>query len=238
MASYISSTAPTFVNLVGAYFDGIARGLSITSIPSVLASSPGFSSQGIWTTALLSGIMTCGGGWIVQLFKLNAPQWSLGVPTILSGSGPFILDSLEFWAAMLTSVVYCALLRLYPSLSPVSDFLEPLLPQDLLSTLGKGTGALVQPDIARAIAILLLGSLYCAKVITNLVLDSRTTRRRVAAQSARERREKESDDWMEMDVLDQPKGVKGKGGEVVKATGRDGAGQVKNRRKKGKDHKA
>ncbi|ORX38863.1 hypothetical protein BD324DRAFT_569248, partial [Kockovaella imperatae] len=180
MANYMTSTAPTFINIIGAYFDGIARGIVLTSLPDLLASSPRFASAANpWTVAVLSGIAACGGGWMVQTFNLPAAQWSIGSPSILSGTGPFILESLELWAVMLCSVVYCSLMRIHPSLSPISNLITPLIPRDLVSISAKasGNGPLVDAPIAWAFAIIILGSLYASKVITKLIMDSRSKRR-------------------------------------------------------------
>ena len=232
-------TAPTFLALVGSLFDDVSRGVAITSLPALVAASSNFSGTAgaagnLWTTLLLSGILTCGGGWIVQLFNLNHPQWSLGIPTIISGKGSILLDSLEFWAAMIASVVYCSITRLHPSLEPISELIMSILPPELTLNSDKSIG--VDPEIASALTILVLGTLYCSKVIIKLISASNTRRRTSAARSARERKETDSLDWMEDGVSTQQKGSNANSGaRVVKATGREGTGQVKSRKKKSKE---
>ena len=238
----MGETAPTFIALVGACFDGVARGIAITALPVLLAASPKFSATSetagnLWTTLLLSGILTCGGGWIVQLFNLNQTQWSLGIPSIISGKGNLLLDSLEFCAAMIASLVHASITRSHSALEPISDVIMSVIPHELAIQSDKSMG--VDPEIARAITIMVLGSLYCFKVIINLIIASGSRRRASALKSAREKKERASTDWMEDGHSNQQKGsTASSGAKVVKASGREGSVQVKSRKKKGKEGKS
>ncbi|ORY30992.1 hypothetical protein BCR39DRAFT_455343, partial [Naematelia encephala] len=160
LSEYIVTTAPSLpYNLVGAYIDGMTRGVTITSLPEALSLS-GVKGTSWFTPIILSGLAVSGGGWAVQLLGMHEKEWGMGVPGVLRGG---ILNTLDFWGGMLVGIVYAALMRTHPEFSALSDFTASVLPDDLQV---KGTKALVTPETARAICVLLLGSLLAARAIT------------------------------------------------------------------------
>jgi hypothetical protein len=175
LARFFVSTCPPLVfNIITAYVDGITRGTTIAAIPNLLASSTNLAAGGNWLTAtLLSGIAVCGGGWIVSGLGLHKSSWELGMPSVLNGG---ILDTLDLWGGMISGWVYISLLRLYPELDGVSNMLRTIIPSEL-HALGAATGktAVTTKETARAIAVLVYGSLLCARVITKAVLETKPT---------------------------------------------------------------
>lgn len=165
MASFIVSTAPTLpLNLALSAVDGMCRGVTITAMP-VLASKSSVSAGGWWASAILGAIATNGGGWIAQAVGMNKASWTIERPAILDGG---ILGTLDVWGAMLCGVIYASLTRAYPPLNRVGDWVGALIPDELhdASVKAKSTGAVVSPDTARAIAVLVLGCLFAARTIT------------------------------------------------------------------------
>jgi hypothetical protein len=173
MALFIVQTAPTLpFNLAMSVVDGMARGVAITAVPTLVANST-VAAGGWWATAILGAVATNGGGWVVQLLGLSHAQWTIGRPNILGGG---ILGTLDVWGAILCSIVYCALTRTYSELAPVTDFLAQHIPDELRDAKAAGP---VSNDTARAIAVLLLTGLFAARVITTQVLAWRNAPRRV-----------------------------------------------------------
>lgn len=173
MALFIVQTAPTLpFNLAMSVVDGMARGVAITAVPTLVANST-VAAGGWWATAILGAVATNGGGWVVQLLGLSHARWTIGRPNILGGG---ILGTLDVWGAMLCSIVYCALTRTYSELAPVTDFLAQHIPDELRDAKAAGP---VSNDTARAIAVLLLTGLFAARVITTQVLAWRKAPRRV-----------------------------------------------------------
>ena len=170
------------LDIAGAYIDGITRGTTVSLLSS--------SSLGVWARALVSGICISGGGWIVQLLNLNGEQWAVRTPAVLK-DGAGILDRLDTWSAVLLSVIYSILTNHNPNLftsegaattnpgngaiiSPAIDtFIKDLVPVPGSSPLGKagfGTNMAIAPEMARAVVVVLMGSLLFARVITRLFL--------------------------------------------------------------------
>nr|WPS94680.1 nucleoside-diphosphate kinase [Naematelia aurantialba] len=166
LAEYVVATAPALpYQLVGSYIDGMTRGVTIASVPSAIAAS-GLAGTSWLTPVVLSGLAVSGGGWAVQLLGMHEKEWSLGVPGVLKGG---ILNTLDFWGGMLVGLVYAVLMRTHAEFSLLSDYTAAVIPDDLQA---KGTKALVSPDTARAICVLLLGSLLAARAVTTAFLTS------------------------------------------------------------------
>lgn len=167
----IDVTPPILFNIVTAYIDGIVRGTTISAVPNLLSLTNNNSAHSNWLGAvLLSGVAVCGGGWIVSGLGLHKSQWELGVPSVLTGG---LLDTLDLWGGMVSGLVYISLLRLYPEqLDGVSNVLRGVLPAELLA-LGAESGktAVTTKETARAIAVLVYGSLLCARVITKAIME-------------------------------------------------------------------
>ena len=211
LSSFITTTTPTFVDLSGAYVDGVARGLAIASIPTSLSGTK-LADASPWTVAFLTGIAHSSGAWVIQMFNLNAPKWSLGVPAILSGKSNHLLESMDLWAGMLIALVYYALMGMYKELEPLSGVLRVILPDDVMLKTARLGGPIVDADTARAVAVLLLGSLLFARVVTRLVV--RTTPQVRTKKVV----EKTDDGWMDGDAgVNEKTGGKAKKTEVVKA---------------------
>lgn len=113
-------------------------------------------------------------------------------PAVLK-DGAGLLDRLDTWSAVLLSVIYSILTNPNPNLfasggaatansgngaiiSPVIDtFIKDLVPVPVSSPLGKagsGTKMAIAPEMARAVVVVLMGSLLFARVITRLSLPS------------------------------------------------------------------
>lgn len=168
LAAFITSTAPAVpFNVFTAYIDGITRGATISALPALIGSSGKTSNW--FTTTLLSGIGICGGGWLVQLFGLSLPEWSLGVPSVLNGG---LLNTMDFWGGMGVGIVYAALTGDHAEFEPIGNLFASVLPAEM--TKGSASSAIVDPKTARAIAVLLLGSLFAARVITKSILSTNT----------------------------------------------------------------
>lgn len=173
LSNYVISTCSALIfNIFTAYVDGIVRGTTIASLPSLIASSGNNSNW--WTSVLLSGIVVSSGGWLILGFGLHESEWGLGRPSILNGG---LLDTLDLWGGMLTGLVYAGLTRSHPEVGWLSDTFATVLPKDMrIDTNGvDGKGSIVTSAIGRAISVLLLGSLLFARVVTNAVLGYRKT---------------------------------------------------------------
>lgn len=172
------------LDIAGAYIDGITRGTTV----SILSSS----SLGVWARALVSGLCISGGGWLIQLLNLNGEQWAVRTPAVLK-QGAGLLDRLDTWSAVLLSVIYSILTNPNPNLftsggvatansgngaiiSPAIDtFIKDLVPVPVSTPLGKAgfdTKMAIAPEMARAVVVVLMGSLLFARVITRLILPS------------------------------------------------------------------
>jgi len=170
LSSYIITTCPPLIfNTFGAYVDGIIRGTTIASLRSAIASS-GLKTSWL-TPVLLSGIAVSSSGWLVTGLSMHESDWSLGKPSVLNGGA---LDTMDLWGGMLVGLVNAALMRSHAELAPLSGILLRALPSDM-QTVGASSGSkpVVTPAIGRAICVLLLGSLLCARVIAKAVLDYR-----------------------------------------------------------------
>jgi len=189
MASFIVNTAPSLpFNLAMSAVDGMTRGVTITAMPALIAAA-GSSASGWWTAALLGAIATNGGGWIAQILGMHKAQWTPGRPAILDGG---ILGTLDVWGAIIVSVVYAALTRTYPALEPVGDFLSARVP-DTLRDAGFAakatTGQVVTKDTARAIAVLVLGSLFALRALVTQICAWTASRPDRAAAAAKAKKE-------------------------------------------------
>jgi hypothetical protein len=150
---------PTILlDIAGAYVDGFTRGNTVSLVPVIAGGG------GIWGRAILSAICISGGGFIVQSLNLNG-DWKLSTPAILK-EGAGILDWMDIWSAFSLSVIHSILT------SPETVFTEKIdswVRGSTYSTSLKGNGT-----EARAVVILLMGSLLAARVITRLFLRGRS----------------------------------------------------------------
>jgi len=138
--------------------DGFTRGNTVSLVPVIAGGG------GIWGRAILSAICISGGGFIVQSLNLNG-DWKVSTPAILK-DGAGILDWMDIWSAFSLSIVHTILT------SPETVFTEKIDSWgrgNTYSTNLKGNGT-----EARAVVILLMGSLLAARVITKLFLQARS----------------------------------------------------------------
>jgi hypothetical protein len=181
----IAIVPASILDIAGSYIDGITRGSTVAILTSSLVSlpAPGAATVGPVGAAILSGICISGGGWIVQTLGLNLEEWKLGTPVVLR-NGAGILDTLDTWSAVICSIIYSILI--FPNsaqahtqgdyeascvVSPSFDnFVRSVVPTRI------GTNKLDIQAIttnARAVVVLLMGSILAARVITRLVLSRR-----------------------------------------------------------------
>lgn len=114
----------------------------------------------------MSAICISGGGIIVQSLNLQG-DWALSTPAILR-DGAGILDWMDIWSAALLSIVHSVLTSPETIFSPTID---SWIRGSTYSTSGlKGNGT-----EARAVVIILMGSLLAARVITRLFLRARSS---------------------------------------------------------------
>lgn len=115
-------------------------------------------------------------------------------PAVLK-HGAGILDRLDTWSAVLLSVIYSILTNPTPNSSPftsasagtansgngaiispvIDTFIKDLVPVPVSTPLGKagsGTKIAIAPEMARAVVVVLMGSLLFARLITRLLLPS------------------------------------------------------------------
>lgn len=174
LGEYIHSTCPTLIyNIGGAFIDAITRGTTVCALLPALAASR--VPPTAWTIAVLGGIACTSGGILVQLMGLHEEDWKLGMPIILNGG---ILNTLDFWGGMLAAVLYAALLRRSPELSPLSNFLSDIIPSELKVPGNPHPDALrggemMIRDTARGLVVLFLAALFIARAITLIVLSPR-----------------------------------------------------------------
>ena len=138
--------------------DGFTRGNTVSLVPVIAGGG------GIWGRAILSAICISGGGFIVQSLNLNG-DWKVSTPAILR-DGAGILDWMDIWSAFALSIVHTILT------SPETVFTEKIdswVRGNTYSTNSEGNGT-----EARAVVILLMGSLLAARVITTLFLRTRS----------------------------------------------------------------
>lgn len=162
-AYFVSTCPPLLLSLLGSIIDALARGVPISALPSALSSG---QQQASWITPLLlSAIATCAGGWIVQTFGLAEDEWRIGLPSVLQGG---IMGTLDVWAAMLVAFAHGGMRGSHPEFMPVTTWLRGVIPVHL-QILGGGSErtAMVDPGVARAISVLLLGSLLILRVAIN-----------------------------------------------------------------------
>ena len=150
----------TVLDLAGAYVDGFTRGNTVSLLPVI--------KGGIWGRAILSAICISGGGFIVQLLNLHG-DWALGTPSILR-QGAGILDWMDIWSAFLLSIVHTVLTSPEIVFTPTIDnWIKSLTSHEYSATAKKDGGD------ARAVVIVLMGSLMAARVVTRLILRNRTS---------------------------------------------------------------
>jgi hypothetical protein len=145
--------------VVGAYVDGFTRGNTVSLVPVIAG------GNGIWGRAILSAICISGGGFIVQSLNLNG-DWKLSTPAILR-DGAGILDWMDIWSAFSLSIIHSILTSPETVFTPTID---SWVKGNTYSTSVKGNGV-----EARAVVILLMGSLVAARVITKLFLRVRSS---------------------------------------------------------------
>ncbi|WVQ83373.1 hypothetical protein IAT38_005514 [Cryptococcus sp. DSM 104549] len=163
LSSYITSTAPALLfNITTAFVDGMTRSTSLSALPAlVAASTTGIAANASWWTyALLSALGITSGGLIVGLLGLNEASWTIGVPSLLKGG---VLGTLDAWGAALVGLVYLALTAHIEEVAPLGEALAAVLPADV--THGAQGKAIVDPLHARAICVLLFGSLLAVRAV-------------------------------------------------------------------------
>ncbi|KAK8847366.1 hypothetical protein IAR55_005223 [Kwoniella newhampshirensis] len=172
LSPYFIKTCPAIIfTLVTAYEDGISRSTTISALPTLIgASTNGLGTNAnLWTYVLLSALAVTSGGIFVSLFGLNEDSWKIGVPGVLKGG---VLGTLDAWGASLVGITYLALTRHTDSISPFSDVLDTILPQDVKHDSAKGV---VSPAHGRAIGALLFGTLLAIRGIVVLWKGRRTS---------------------------------------------------------------
>lgn len=149
----------TILDIAGAYVDGFTRGNTVSLLPVI--------KGGLWGRAILSAICISGGGFIVQVLNLHG-DWTLGTPAILR-EGAGILDWMDIWSAFLLSIIHSVLVSPDIVLSPIIDTW-------IRSATSRGYSISAKKDEgeARAVVILLMGSLLAARVVTRILLQSRS----------------------------------------------------------------
>jgi len=155
----LSFIPAVILDLAGAYVDGFTRGNTVSLVPVIAGGG------GAWGRAILSAICISGGGFIVQSLNLNG-DWKLSTPAILR-DGAGILDWMDIWSAFALSVLHTILTSTETILTPMID---SWIRGSAYSTNLKGNGT-----EARAVVILLMGSLLAARVITKLFLQARSS---------------------------------------------------------------
>ncbi|RXK35702.1 hypothetical protein M231_07030 [Tremella mesenterica] len=186
LSQYIVITCPPLIlSLVGAYIDGLTRGTTISSLPPALP-----SEVTLWTQVLLSGIAIVSGGFIFQLLGMHKRTWQLTTPSILLGG---IWATLELWGGMLVGLTYAALMRTHEEVAWLGDLFSLALPRELQSGFkaeGK-LGSVVDHDTARALCVLLFGSLLALRVVVTTFLYSPKSheRAKIVAHSAKTKKE-------------------------------------------------
>ena len=151
---------------------------------------------------------------MVQGLGLHEDAWKIGKPTVLNGG---LLNTLDLWSGIVIGIVFAALTGSAQSLEPITRLFDAVLPSDLkVNTPDDGV---VDYKTARAISVLILGSLLFARVITKSMMDSRSGR--TVIQSKEE-------------IIEELTGEKAV--EVVKAPIETGAG-TKATSRKNKGHK-
>lgn len=162
------------INILGAWTDGLTRGFTVSAISS--------TPHTILGRALLSVIGTGGGGWIVGLLGMagaGGEGWKLGVPGILR-SGQGVLGTMDVWAAILGSVIYSSLTSTNSHsnsstssssgsgfesgylLSSSRSIMEKYIPDSTFKSLQ----TLQLPSHARSTVIVVMASLFFARIIT------------------------------------------------------------------------
>ncbi|WVW78523.1 hypothetical protein I302_100478 [Kwoniella bestiolae CBS 10118] len=183
LSAYIVDTCPTVLfGIIGGLVDGMTRGTTITSLGTLLSTSSvgssAISSGGninLWTYGLLSLLAISSGGLIVGTLGLNEDEWKLGTPGLLKGG---LINTLDAWSASLVGLLWLALTNQHSSLKGVNQFIQLSLPHELKvsSTDEKELGAGLDVPHARAICVMVLGSLLATKAII-LSLRGTTTKR-------------------------------------------------------------
>jgi len=141
----------------------IPTGLSsyiITTCPPLI-----FNTFGAYVDGIIRGTTIAS---LPSAIASSGLKTSWLTPVLLSG----IAVSSSGW--LLVGLVNAALMRSHAELAPLSGILLRALPSDM-QTVGASSGSkpVVTPAIGRAICVLLLGSLLCARVIAKAVLDYR-----------------------------------------------------------------
>lgn len=106
------------------------------------------------------------GGWIIQGLGIHESDWTIARPSILSGG---ILDTLDLWSGIVIGLLYATLTKSHPEVDGVAGVLRRVLPGEMV--LPEEGKTLVNTNTARAICVLVLGSLLAARVITKVFLD-------------------------------------------------------------------
>lgn len=170
----VSTCTPLLLNLVTAAVDGLIRGTAIASLPPALSASGVKSS---WWAQVLSGIAVSSSGWLVTGLGLNESEWRLSVPSVLHGG---VLNTLDLWGGMVAGLVYAGLTRSHPDLAGLGDTIAAVLPSHMVSIRSvpnddSKVKPTVSPNIARAITVVILASLFLARVILTSAFNYRKT---------------------------------------------------------------
>ena len=158
--------------------DGFTRGNTVSLVPVIAGGG------GIWGRAILSAICISGGGFIVQSLNLNG-DWKVSTPAILK-DGAGILDWMDIWSAFSLSIVHTILTA---AETVFTEKIDSWVRGNTYSTSVKGNGM-----EARAVVILLMGSLLAARVITKLFLRTRSIPLQASTVGKIEELEKSEDD--------------------------------------------
>lgn len=105
---------------------------------------------------------------MVQLLNLHG-DWALSTPAVLK-DGAGILDWMDIWSAALLSIIHSILTSPETVLSPTIDHWIRSGTSHQYSTFGKK-----DQSEARAVVILLMGSLLAARVFTRIFLRARSS---------------------------------------------------------------
>lgn len=204
MSRFIVDTCPSFLlNVLLAGVDGMLRGTGSCAMATA-AVAKGLPA---WSGVVLAPIATCGGGWLASL--LGAGDGVPRAPAVLQGG---LLATLDVWGAMATAAIYLALTG---QPGPWAGTVQQVIGEKRIDT-----------SSARAIAIIFLGCLFAARVLTQAVLGCRNSvKKPVAAKQVEEKVVEISAESSEIDTEVT---------EVVKspAATSNGAKKRKNKKKK------
>ncbi|WWC67893.1 uncharacterized protein I206_101811 [Kwoniella pini CBS 10737] len=181
LSKYFIKNCPKIIfNLIGSFIDCITRGITITSIGTLISSSSIFLNENenenenekdlnLWTYCLLSGLAISSGGLIISTLGLNENEWKLNTPNLLKGG---FLNTLDFWGSSLIGLLWLILTNQNQNqnsnLNHFSKFLNYYLPDEFKISISEFEGKekkIIDISHARAICVLVLGFLLATKAI-------------------------------------------------------------------------